>query len=267
MNRFQTYRWTLVVSVLALLAWAIPSLGLWLELDYALVAEGQWWRIWTGHLTHYDGNHLFFDLLMFAVLGAACERANPRGYPLALIAMMAGVSFAIAWFCDGINVYRGLSGVDTGLFVWLVADQCHQCWREGRFRFAAIWMFAVSGLLGKLVFEAATGQTLFVDSSDFTPLVESHLAGAGIGVLAHVVAVIGNGMIGIGTTGEVFRAEPQRRKGRYNLLRLGGFSRDLSLSRSFGGASNDDRLSRHWERCLQEASSPDRCPPRHVDDR
>lgn len=185
MNSLCTYRFTILVSAISLVAWAVPSLAEWLVLDFRLVGEGQWWRIWTGHVTHYDGNHLFYDLLMFAVLGAACERAHRKRFGFALVAMMMGVSIAIFWWCEGIAVYRGLSGIDTGFFVWLVADQSRQCWSERRRVFSIAWAGAVVALLGKLAFEAATGETLFVDSTGFTPLVESHLAGAGLGLIAH----------------------------------------------------------------------------------
>ncbi len=177
------YRFTILVALIAIFAWAIPPLSQWMELNYLLVADGQWWRIWTGHLTHYDGNHLLWDLLMFVVLGAACEREHPRRFAVALVIMMAGVAGIIGLRCDEIEIYRGLSGIDTGLFVWLVADQCRRCWIE-RDRFVAVvWLAAMVGLFGKLAYEATTGQTLFVDSSNFTPMVEAHLAGAVIGLL------------------------------------------------------------------------------------
>jgi rhomboid family GlyGly-CTERM serine protease len=185
----RTYPVTILISLVALLAWANPTLSQWLELDYSLVSSGQWWRIWTGHLTHYDGTHLFWDLLMFAVLGAACERGHPRLFVPAVAVIIAGITVAIGLCCEEISVYRGLSGLDTGLFVWFVADQCRRCCTDRDPVAAIIWLFPVVGLIGKLVFEAATGQTLFVDSSTFTPLVESHLAGAAIGLMCSGIMI------------------------------------------------------------------------------
>jgi rhomboid family GlyGly-CTERM serine protease len=179
----KTYRLTLLVALLAVGAWAFPTAVPWMELNFRLVADGQWWRIWTGHVTHYDGNHLFWDLLMFTVLAAACERANRRWFPVALLSMTAGITAILGFYCRDIHVYRGLSGIDTGLFVWLLAEQIRRCWSARHRLSACIWSVGVVGLLGKLGFEAATGQTLFVDSSSFTPLVEAHLAGALLGLL------------------------------------------------------------------------------------
>jgi rhomboid family GlyGly-CTERM serine protease len=186
---FKHYRVTLLISLLAVLAWACPLLTDAMQLDYTLVAGGQWWRIWTGHLTHYDGGHLAWDLLMFAVLAAACEREHPRWFAIFLIMLMAGVTVVIAIGCPDVRVYRGLSGLDTGLFVWLVADQCRRCWKDRDHLAAAIWLAIVGGLIGKLIYEATTGQTLFVDSSNFRPLVQSHLAGA---LFGSVCALLGH---------------------------------------------------------------------------
>lgn len=186
-----------IAIVLAVLAvhW-MPAMSSLFQLDFSLVADGQWWRIWAGHLTHYDGNHLFWDLLTFAALGGACESraAGKHGsatYAITLILMAAGISAGIAFWCEGILTYRGLSGLDTGLFVWFVTDESRRSWRSGDRRAATIWLIPCLALIGKLLFEAATGQTLFVDSTGFTPLVESHLIGAGFGLLYTGIGLIG----------------------------------------------------------------------------
>ena len=185
----QSCRITIAVAVLAVLAWAIPIVSAAMEIDFHLINNGQWWRIWTGHLTHYDFDHLFWDLLMFVVLGTICERTDPRRFPLKLIAIMTGVTIAVVVFCDGIVIYRGLSGVDTGLFVWFVIAQSRRCWIDRQRATAMLWSGALLALLGKLTFEATTGQTLFVDASGFAPLVESHLAGAGFGIGCYAMPI------------------------------------------------------------------------------
>ncbi|WP_068141380.1 rhombosortase [Roseimaritima ulvae] len=181
LSPLKRYPITIATAAFALLAFASPTLTAWLQLDFAAVADGQWWRIITGHMTHFGGHHLFWDLLMFVVLSAACERQHRRHFGIATLLMMAGISLAIRFFCDDIAVYRGLSGLDTGLFVWFVSDQCRQSLRQCDRLATLLWLAPLIGLVGKLLFEAITGQTLFVDSSTFEPLVEAHLAGAAIG--------------------------------------------------------------------------------------
>ncbi|TWU57807.1 rhombosortase [Rubripirellula reticaptiva] len=174
---------TIVVAIAAIATFASPSLATLCQVDFDLIGDGQWWRILTGHFTHFDGSHLFWDLLMFGVLGAVCECRHRRFFPFAMAFMAAGITASIAVWCDGIDVYRGLSGIDTGLFVWFVIDQCRASWMANDKKSAALWLVPAIGLVGKSIFEAQTGQTVFVDSSTFTPLVQSHLAGAAIGVV------------------------------------------------------------------------------------
>lgn len=181
---------TLAVSIIALAANFAPGLAGALELDIAAVACGQWWRMLTGHLTHYDSQHLFWDLLMFVVLATACERRHPGSFLWKVVGMTWGISIAIGFWCPEILVYRGLSGLDTGLFVWFVADQCRASWIDRDRMVAVLWLLPVAGLIGKLIFEAMSGQTLFVDSSGFTPLVQSHLAGAVLGFLIAIEPVL-----------------------------------------------------------------------------
>ena len=177
-SRFPT---TILVASAALVAFAYPSVGSLCEVDFDLIGDGQWWRIFTGHFTHFDGSHLFWDLLMFVVLGVACESRHGRWFPFAMLAMATGITGAIAMTCNNINVYRGLSGIDTGLFVWFVIDQCCSHWSLQERATALLYLAPAIALVGKSIFEATTGQTLFVDSSSFTPLVQSHVAGAAIG--------------------------------------------------------------------------------------
>ncbi len=174
---------TTAMIACALLAHLLPSGNAWLELDFAAVGEGQWWRLWTGHLTHFGGEHLFWDLLMFGILGAACENQQPRRFLLAMPLLIAGISATIWLTCPDILTYRGLSGIDTGLFVWFVSDRGLAAWQTRDRGATLCWLGLGGSLIGKLVFEALTGNTLFVDSTAFRPLVEAHLGGAVLGLL------------------------------------------------------------------------------------
>lgn len=181
-SMLRTFPTTIIVAALSLLAFVSPMLSQLWQLEFDAVAGGQSWRLLTGHLTHYGGGHLFWDLLMFVVLAAACEGQHRRLFAPSLMLMAAGISVSLALLRSDITVYRGLSGVDTGLFVWFVADQAIGCLRRREPGTAALWLLPAVAVCGKLIFEIATGQTLFVDSSHFTPLVESHLVGAAIGL-------------------------------------------------------------------------------------
>jgi rhomboid family GlyGly-CTERM serine protease len=171
------------VAAAAILASVFPSLAVCLQLDFGAVAAGQWWRLLSGHLTHYDSQHLFWDLLMFVVLGAACERQHPRLFVTALVVMALGISATVVFACPDVSGYRGLSGIDTGLFVWFIGDQIRHSFASCERELACFWMATGTVLAAKLLFESVTGGVLFVDANGFKPLIESHLAGAAFGIL------------------------------------------------------------------------------------
>lgn len=177
-------RVTLLVVICTLLASLIPTLGSFLELDFQLASAGQWWRMITGHLTHFGGQHLFWDLLMFMVLASLCEMQNRRSFAVLLALMGMVVSGTVFFCCNDVACYRGLSGIDTGLFVWFVGDQYRLCRKSGDHRIAIFWGSMMTLLLGKLIFEMFTGQLLFVRVEGFKPLVESHVSGGFAGLLA-----------------------------------------------------------------------------------
>jgi rhomboid family GlyGly-CTERM serine protease len=181
---------TIAVASVAVVAFAIPGVTESLQFDIEKAFCGEAWRIITGHLTHYGRSHLFWDLLMFVVLGAVCERRSGAFYGPALAMMAVVISAAIVICCPQIGVYRGLSGLDTGLFAWFVTDQAVRSVRMREWTPAGIWLAMGGGLLCKLGFEWATGSTLFVDSEGFMPLVQSHIAGLITGVGAFVGAVV-----------------------------------------------------------------------------
>ena len=110
---------------------------------------------------------------------------------------MGSLGLAFWWWCPEVGQYRGLSGVDTGLFLWLIADRIYSAWKTRPSFEIGAWALLAFALLGKLGYEAATGQTLFVDASGFQPLVESHLAGAlggaVFGIAATAWSVLHNG--------------------------------------------------------------------------
>ncbi len=183
-------RYTLVIAVVTLLIHACPTLSSTLQLDFKAVSGGQWWRLLSGHLTHYDGQHLFWDLLMFVVLGAVCERQNRKLFGVFFVIMATIVSLTVMQACGDISEYRGLSGIDTGLFTWLTISQLRKSLAGGDRYFAAFWTMSGFMLLGKLGFEMITGDVLFVQTDGFKPLLESHLAGATVGILVAVITAL-----------------------------------------------------------------------------
>jgi rhomboid family GlyGly-CTERM serine protease len=185
----ESYRWQhipFVTAALALLAVAASLFGEWSQLltyDRVQIAAGELWRFVTGHLVHWNGDHLLWDVVVLGVLGALVEQRDRRALTATLLLSAVAISAAV-WMCDPLTVqYRGLSGVDSALFGF-VAPLLFVESRRNR-QTAVSWLVAAlaTGFVAKVGWEIVTGQTLFVDSAaaGFVPLPLVHAVGAIVG--------------------------------------------------------------------------------------
>jgi len=181
-------RWpgvTLLLAAATTLLQIWPDVAARLSYDRVAIAAGEVWRLFTGHLTHWNSDHLAWDALMFALLGAIVERRDRACFWATLGAAPLAISAAVWLLQPGVEQYRGLSGVDSALFA-LVALIVYDEMRRARQTTAAWALVALAvGFIGKTFWELATGATLFVDSAraGFTPLPLAHVVGACAGAL------------------------------------------------------------------------------------
>ena len=176
---------TAALTLLAIGIWLVTGASELLEYRRGAIASGEFWRAITGHLTHWNADHLLWDAVMFAVLGALVERTSRRAF-LATCAVSAAAISATLWFCrPGLELYRGLSGIDSALFVFQAGWLVREALRERRCVAALLPTVALAGFAAKIGYELATGATLFVDSAaaGFAPLPLAHVIGAAVGLL------------------------------------------------------------------------------------
>ncbi len=174
---------TLALAAFAVVASLLPAAMDWLSYDRTAIAAGEAWRLVSGHFTHWNADHLLWDVVMFVVLGATVERVCRGRLATTLVASSAAISATLWMFAPEVSQYRGLSGLDSALFGF-VAPQLFCEARRKRHRAAQCLLALLSaGFVGKIAWEMATGQTLFVDSSAacFTPLPLAHVVGALVG--------------------------------------------------------------------------------------
>ena len=176
---------TATLAAIAILAHAHSPLGDWLAYDRSAVAAGEVWRVLSGHLAHWNGDHLFWDVVMFLTLGVAIECRDRTGLAISVLVAGLAISATLWQWHPGIEQYRGLSGIDSTLFahaavVWYVDAR-----RSGRTVPATLILLSVLGFAAKIVYELITGSTWFVDASGagFTPLASVHLVGGLMGAL------------------------------------------------------------------------------------
>ena len=169
---------TLTISFGAILIAFVSSAGELFQFDRAGLAAGEIWRLVTCHVVHWNAEHIQWDLLMFLVLGAACEIRNPRRMWLCVAAAAASVSLLVMCAFPGIESYRGLSGIDTALFTLLAIDLMRDAQRRQSGMLAATTGGLLLGFMGKTAYEAVTGHAFFVDqrSAGFELLVWDHVA-------------------------------------------------------------------------------------------
>jgi len=194
LRRLNQLPWiTLTLSAAALLWAQLPDAIVWLELDRSAFLQAQLWRVWTGHLVHYDHAHLVWDLTVLLLLGSLLEcglsglaPVGRKKFGQVLAASGAAISVAVLIFQPQLTRYRGLSGIDSTLFTWLAASLLQWAWIERHRLLIILSGLALLGFATKCIVETTTGKTIFVDSSDagFVPVPLAHLVGAGVGLLA-----------------------------------------------------------------------------------
>lgn len=168
---------TMGIAVAALAVHWVPPAGEALQFDRTAVAAGQWWRLVTAHLTHFDLNHLLWDVGVLLVLGTLCERQSGR-HSAAALAVAAPAITSLVWLCQPqFETYRGLSGLDCALFGLFAGGLVRR--REPLARFTGA--IAILGVLGKSALEMSTRTTVFATGAGYAPVPLAHLTGAGIG--------------------------------------------------------------------------------------
>lgn len=155
-----------------------------LQFDRDVIAAGEFHRLLTGHLAHWSFDHLLWDVLVYAALGAVAEALHRRRTLACLLASSLAISAAVWLFLPDMTLYRGLSGLDSALFALIAATILHQSLAERRRTQAAAAGLALLAILAKTLAELATGSAFFVDANaaGFIPVPLAHLVGALVGV-------------------------------------------------------------------------------------
>ncbi|OGI56635.1 MAG: rhombosortase [Candidatus Muproteobacteria bacterium RBG_19FT_COMBO_61_10] len=125
-----------------------------LVFDRAAIVQGEWWRLYTGHLVHSDARHALWNILALGVLAGLLERRGRRRLGLIVAFGAVGVDLWLWWGQPALQWYCGLSGLLNTLLVVVLFD----LWSETRRRVVlAIGM----ALAAKLVLEIVLNQALF----------------------------------------------------------------------------------------------------------
>ena len=153
--------------------------------DRVAIAQGEWWRLVTGHWVHSDLTHAGWDIVALLLLGSLFEARLQWRLPLSLLIGTVGVDAWLWWGDPTLRYYCGLSGILNSLLIVGLL----QFWRD--WRHPLILLTGV-GAAVKILVEINVGQALLTQTA--WPSVPSvHAAGFLCGlVLGWGIWVSGN---------------------------------------------------------------------------
>lgn len=207
-NLFAPVTWLLGIAAVTIAL--SPNLPELLQFDAVAIAGGECWRFLTGHLVHWNLDHMFWDLSVFVVLGTMCERRNRKAYLACVLASAAAISFYVLFALPEMPIYRGLSGIDTGLFALLGVGLFADARARGNGTMPWLIAAAMLGLIAKTAFEFTTDGTVFVDhtAAAFVPVTMAHVLGALVGFAVGLAPVAWRGLRSHVDRSEAFCREP-----------------------------------------------------------
>ncbi len=153
----------------------------WLQYDRLAVLDGQWWRLWSGHLLHTNGWHFLMNLAGLAIIVLLHQPYYRLLNMLFLVgAGFALISLALLFWSPSISLYVGLSGFLHALVVWGACQDIRAQWSSG-------WLILI-GVAGKVGWEQWQGASAeLVTLIDADVATDAHLYGAIGGLLLFVM--------------------------------------------------------------------------------
>jgi len=186
-------RWlTLFLAATAVAVYFIGDLTMALEYHRGAVLQGQVWRIFTGHFTHWNADHLLWDALMFAVIGCWIESRGRLQFAGLLLVSTLAISLDLIVAGREWQTYRGLSGIDSALFAYLLAVMLAESYSRHERWLTFTSAAGFSAFVGKIAYESFTGHCLFVDdaTAGFIPMPRVHFIGALVGTAWGVMSYL-----------------------------------------------------------------------------
>ena len=168
--------WTCGITGLSVVIYLTPSLTEQFIYDGNAIIAGEWWRMILCHLVHYSPSHLFYNGIVFFIVGIWIEKRIPSLFGTLCLIMALSISLVLLIFKPEVIYYAGLSGIACGAVVFCLLFEALKQANRWRTIYLAILLLLVAG---KLFFEIITGQNLFVTiDSEIKPVFVTHFVGA-----------------------------------------------------------------------------------------
>jgi rhomboid family GlyGly-CTERM serine protease len=181
----------LVLTIAAIVVQLNPGWESRLIYDRTAVAQGETWRLWTGHLVHFGWPHFIADAGLFLILGRLLERQHPAASYVSLLFMPLAIAVAMYWGDPSMVRYGGLSAINFGLLVFLALQGWQKNWVDW------FWPVVFSIYVLEIVVEAKSrhgtggGMIQFSDSS-IRVATMAHVGGAIFGAFLWAIGFLRN---------------------------------------------------------------------------
>ncbi|MDB6028755.1 MAG: Rhomboid family protein [Verrucomicrobiales bacterium] len=163
-----------MVSAAFILALLPQSVG-WLQYDRSAILSAQLWRLFTGHWIHFSMSHLLYDAGAVGIAGWIIEQNRRPDFKWYCLLAPWVIGLACFIFAPRMEFYGGLSGIATGLLVYMALQGLRE---------RTAWRWICTAILCsvplKIYCESTAGQTLFASGMDqhIAVCITSHVAGA-----------------------------------------------------------------------------------------
>lgn len=166
---------TLVMAVIfVILHFLFLGLNGVLVYDRASISALELWRMFSGHVVHFNPDHLFWNILAFLIIGSIIETRSRVHLYGSMLFSFFGVSLWLFTGESSIAQYCGLSGALNGIFVYALYRE----WHEER---NPVLVAVFFGAIVKIGFELITHDTIFSQVGK-TSVPASHAAGLITGI-------------------------------------------------------------------------------------
>ncbi|MBI1177380.1 rhombosortase [bacterium] len=177
MIRFAPFTTAIVIAAIVLATF--PSANDWLIYDRRAIIQGEWWRLYTGHLVHISINHLLSDCCGFLIAGWILERQNKSSRAFVFVFAPLAISFSSILLAPEMIRYAGLSAWLLVPVVIVAIDLTSGNEKEKTFGWACLVILAT-----KLSIEILTQTSAIVplNSNGEQIATAAHLSGVACGL-------------------------------------------------------------------------------------
>ena len=182
---------SLLLTVAAVIIHLSYNLRIQLLYDRSAFFQHEWWRFITSHWVHLSTDHLFWSAATFLVLGSLCEIMDRKRYYAVVAISAIFIPIVIWWGMADLRIYGGLSGLDCALYALLMVLFIRREMQSRSWIWVAVFSLLLGGLVAKIIYETATGLTIFVGNtqSNMVPVPLAHLVGGCVGFILGITGL------------------------------------------------------------------------------